>query len=87
MEGARAPRAVRRPVRTAPTVAGDSVFARSLGELVRVDWKTEPASTTATPAGPTIASPTLARFLEELERAPTRPLRWTASWPVSAADR
>ena len=35
---------------TAPTVAGDSVFARSLGELVRVDWMTEPARTTATPA-------------------------------------
>ncbi len=59
---------------TAPTVAGDSVFARSLGELVRVDWKTEPARTTATatPAGPTIASPTLARFLEEVERAPDK---------------
>jgi enterochelin esterase-like enzyme/outer membrane protein assembly factor BamB len=59
---------------TAPTVAGDSVFARSLGELARVDWNTEPASTTATatPAGPTIASPTLARFLEELERAPDK---------------
>ena len=37
---------------TAPSVAGDAVFARSLGELARVDWKTEPASPTAaaTPA-------------------------------------
>ena len=57
---------------TAPTVAGDSVFARSLGELVRVDWMTEPARTTATPVGPTIASPALARFLEEVERAPNK---------------
>ncbi len=57
---------------TAPSVAGDSVFARGLGELVRVDWKTEPASTTATPARPAVASPTLARFLEELEGAPDK---------------
>ena len=48
---------------TAPTVVGDSVFARSLGELVRVDWKAQGATTTALPA---IASPTLARFLAEV---------------------
>lgn len=52
---------------TAPTVAGDSVYARSLGELVRVDWKAEPAA--AAVASPAVASPTLARFLAEVERA------------------
>lgn len=56
---------------TAPTVAGDSVFARSLGELVRVDWKAEAASLPAA-ARPAIASPTLERFLDDLERAPDR---------------
>lgn len=53
---------------TAPTVVGDSVFARSLGELVRVDWKAQaPASSTT--SAPGIASPTLARFLAEVGRA------------------
>ena len=56
---------------TAPTVAGDSVFARSLGELVRVDWKSEPAARRRRGAA-AVASPTLARFLEEVERAPDK---------------
>ena len=63
---------------TAPAIVGDSVFARSLGELARVDWKTATPSTTAAPAGPAIASPTLARFLEQLDRAPDK---------TSAVDR
>jgi enterochelin esterase family protein len=52
---------------TAPTVAGDSVFARSMGELARVDWKAQSASAT----GPTtaVASPTFARHLDEIGRA------------------
>ena len=55
---------------TFPTVVGDALFARSMGELVRVDWKAEGASFPA--ARPAIASPTLARFLEDLERVPDR---------------
>ncbi len=53
---------------TAPTVVGKSVFARSLGELVRVDW-TAAATTVVDAARPAVASPTFARFLAELERA------------------
>jgi outer membrane protein assembly factor BamB/enterochelin esterase-like enzyme len=53
---------------TAPTVVGDSVFARSLGELVRVDWKAQ-APASATPVAPGVASPALARFLAEVGRA------------------
>ncbi|MEO5896445.1 MAG: PQQ-binding-like beta-propeller repeat protein [Vicinamibacterales bacterium] len=53
---------------TAPTVVGNSVFARSLGEMARVDW-TAAVTTTVDPARPTVASPTFARFLEELDRA------------------
>ena len=53
---------------TAPTVVGNSVFARSLGELARVDW-TAAATTAAGLARPTAASPAFARFLEELDRA------------------
>jgi outer membrane protein assembly factor BamB len=56
---------------TAPTVVGDSVFARSLGELVRVDWKPQAASTVPTATTPA-ASPTLARFLDEVGRAPDK---------------
>ena len=63
---------------TAPSVAGDSVFARSLGELARVDWKGEPAPAATAAARPPIASPTLARFLDEVERAPDK---------TSAVDR
>ena len=36
---------------TAPTVVGNSVFARSLGELARVDW-TAAATTVAAPPRP-----------------------------------
>jgi enterochelin esterase-like enzyme/outer membrane protein assembly factor BamB len=57
---------------TAPSVAGDSVFARSMGELARVDWKGEPAPAPAAAARPPIASPTLARFLDEVDRAPDK---------------
>ena len=74
---------------TAPSVAGDSVFARSIGELARVDWKAEPASTTATTAlraDDRIADAgALPRRSSSVR--PTRPLRWTASWPASATDR
>jgi enterochelin esterase-like enzyme/outer membrane protein assembly factor BamB len=52
---------------TAPSVAGDALFARSMGELARVDWKSEAAPTAA--ARPSIASPKLADFLGEVERA------------------
>ena len=55
---------------TAPSVAGDSVFARSLGEIVRVDWKEQPAAGAA--ARPAVSSPTLARFLDEIGRAPDK---------------
>jgi enterochelin esterase-like enzyme/outer membrane protein assembly factor BamB len=54
---------------TAPTVVGGSVFARSLGELARVDWKTDAAIATGAAGRPAVASRTLARFLEDLERA------------------
>ena len=57
---------------TVPSVAGDSVFARSMGELARVDWKGEPAPAATAAARPPIASPTLARFLDEVERAPDK---------------
>jgi enterochelin esterase-like enzyme/outer membrane protein assembly factor BamB len=57
---------------TAPSVAGDSVFARSMGELARVDWKSEPAPAAAAAARPPIASPTLGRFLDEVDRAPDK---------------
>jgi len=57
---------------TAPTVVGDSVFARSLGELVRVDWKAQASTTPATPAAPGIGSPTLAVFLADVGRAPDK---------------
>ncbi|MBA3886985.1 MAG: hypothetical protein H0X67_14830 [Acidobacteria bacterium] len=53
---------------TAPTVVGDSVFVRSLGELARVDWEAA-ATTTADSARPAVASPAFARFLEDLDRA------------------
>ena len=51
---------------TAPSVAGGSVFARSHGELARVDWKAAPA---AAPARETVASPALARLLKDVEIA------------------
>ena len=51
---------------TAPSVAGGAVFARSQGELARVDWKAAPAAAAAREA---ITSTTLARFLKEVERA------------------
>jgi enterochelin esterase-like enzyme len=54
---------------TAPTVVGDSVFARSLGELVRVDWKAQAPAPTTTTANPATASPTLSRFLADVGRA------------------
>jgi outer membrane protein assembly factor BamB len=53
---------------TAPTVAGDSVFARSMGEIVRVDWKARAPAAPAAARG-TVASPTLARFLDGIGRA------------------
>jgi enterochelin esterase-like enzyme/outer membrane protein assembly factor BamB len=53
---------------TAPSVAGGSVFARSQGELARVDWKT--ATAAAAKASSAVAAQTLARFLAEVERAP-----------------
>jgi enterochelin esterase-like enzyme/outer membrane protein assembly factor BamB len=51
---------------TAPSVAGGAVFARSQGELARVEWRT--AAAPAAAAG-SAASPTLARFLDEVGRA------------------
>jgi enterochelin esterase-like enzyme/outer membrane protein assembly factor BamB len=57
---------------TAPTVVGGSVFARSLGVLARVDWKADAAITTGAGARPAVTSPTLATFLEQLERAPDK---------------
>jgi outer membrane protein assembly factor BamB/enterochelin esterase-like enzyme len=56
---------------TAASVTGDAVFARSLGELARVDW-TALAATVGPAARPSVASPTFARFLEELDRAPDK---------------
>jgi enterochelin esterase-like enzyme len=55
---------------TPPSVAAGAVFARSLGELARVDWtsaaaRTESAAVSRDPVG----SPTFARFLDEVERA------------------
>jgi enterochelin esterase-like enzyme/outer membrane protein assembly factor BamB len=53
----------------APTVAGGAVFARSLGELARVDWAAaEPVAATSVDL-PAVSSPTFARFLEEVGRA------------------
>ena len=48
---------------TAPSVVGGSVFARSQGEIARVDWK---AASAAAASREAVASPTLARFLEEV---------------------
>jgi len=53
---------------TAPSVAEDAVFARSLGELARVDW-TGSAAMVRAAARPSVASPTFARFLEDVDRA------------------
>jgi enterochelin esterase-like enzyme/outer membrane protein assembly factor BamB len=53
---------------TAASVVGDAAFARSLGELARVDW-TAAAATTRAAVRPVVASPTFARFLEDLDRA------------------
>jgi outer membrane protein assembly factor BamB len=55
---------------TAPSVAGDSVYARSMGEMVRVDWKADTAAGAA--PGAAVTSPTLARFLDGLGRAPDK---------------
>ena len=55
---------------TAPSVAGDSVYARSHGEMVRVDWKAE--ADTGVSSRPAVASPMLARFLDEIGRAPDK---------------
>ena len=51
---------------TAASVAGGSVFARSQGEIARVDWKAAPAAAAAREA---VESRVLARFLEEVGRA------------------
>ena len=51
---------------TAPSVAGGAVYARSLGELARVDWTAGPARALA---GAPVASPALARFLGDVRRA------------------
>ena len=51
---------------TAPSVVGRSVFARSHGQLARVDW-TGAAAKAEAAAG--VASPVLARFLDEIARA------------------
>lgn len=51
---------------TAPSFAGGAVFARSHRELARVEWQAAAAAATSR-AG--VASHTLARFLDELERA------------------
>lgn len=62
---------------TAPTVVGNSVFARSLGQLARVDWTAAGTTEPGAPR-PTVASPTFARFLEDLERTQDK---------VAAVDR
>jgi enterochelin esterase-like enzyme/outer membrane protein assembly factor BamB len=52
---------------TAPSVAGGSVFARSQGELARVDWKAAPAAAAAPAA---VTARALADLLAAVERAP-----------------
>jgi enterochelin esterase-like enzyme/outer membrane protein assembly factor BamB len=55
---------------TPPSVAAGAVFARSLGELARVNWASAatPAASTAI-ARESIGSPRFGRFLHEIERA------------------
>jgi len=74
---------------TPPSVAAGAVFARSLGELARVDWTSGAVRTeSAEISRDSVGSPTFARFLAEVEvatdksavvdrllaRAPTGPL-------------
>ena len=72
---------------TAPTVAGDALFARSLGELVRVDWKSEPAP----PPPPRRGLPSPRRpSRASSRRSSARPTRWPrsiASWPGRTTAR
>jgi enterochelin esterase-like enzyme/outer membrane protein assembly factor BamB len=54
---------------TAPSFAGGAVFARSQGELARVRWRAGTAAAAAPPAaGGEVASPALARLLDEVSR-------------------
>ncbi|MET0214817.1 MAG: PQQ-binding-like beta-propeller repeat protein [Vicinamibacterales bacterium] len=53
---------------TPPSVAAGGVFARSLGELARVDWTSAAVgSESAAISRESVASPTFARFLTEVE--------------------
>jgi enterochelin esterase-like enzyme/outer membrane protein assembly factor BamB len=73
---------------TAPSVAGGAVFARSLGELARVDW----AAATPAPAAaasvdlPAVSSPTFARFLEEVRRVPDNKADWVDRFLAGLPD-
>lgn len=57
---------------TAPSVVGTAAYARSTGEVVRVDWTAAPAARPAPPAAATVGSPTFARFVAGLETAADR---------------
>jgi enterochelin esterase-like enzyme/outer membrane protein assembly factor BamB len=54
---------------TPPSVAAGGVFARSLGEIVRVDWTSTAHAESAAISRESIGSPAFARFLDEVEGA------------------
>jgi outer membrane protein assembly factor BamB len=68
-----------------PGFAEGAVFARSQGELARVEWRGSGAASAApSVSAPVPASPRFARFLEELRGAPDKPAaidRFLASIP------
>ena len=56
-----------------PGFADDAVFARSQGEIARVEWRTpDKASAAATATAPVPASKHFTRFLDELQTAPDK---------------
>jgi outer membrane protein assembly factor BamB/enterochelin esterase-like enzyme len=54
---------------TAPSFAAGTVFARSQGELARVEWRAAAPGLASAAGGDAAQSPAFARFLQEVERA------------------
>ena len=66
-----------------PGFGDDAVFARSQGEIARVEWRQAEKASVA-PSAPVPASKHFARFLDELRTAPDKPVavdRFLASIP------
>ena len=79
---------------TPPSVAAGAVFARSLGELARVNWTSAAVPTeSAAISRATVGSPTFARFLADVEAAKDkaavvdRLLALTPTGPLVESDR